>query len=117
MDFATFIQSAEGVISLISGLIGLIGAGFGVFGMIKAFVKSFKDKKFKEQWELIVSIADAAMKEAERSMASGADKKQMVIDSVKASCRSAGIDADAFIDQLSDYIDQTISFVNGMIKK
>ena len=28
----------------------------------------------------------------------------------------AGIDADEFIDQLVDYIDQTISFVNSMKK-
>jgi hypothetical protein len=40
----------------------------------------------------------------------------MVIDAVKAGCKAAGVDMDTFIDQLSDYIDQTISFVNGMKK-
>ena len=45
------------------------------------------------------------------------DKKKMVIASVKASCKAAGLDLDLFIDQLSDYIDQTISFVNDMSKK
>jgi hypothetical protein len=56
------------------------------------------------------------MTEAEASMKDGESKKKMVIDSVKASCKSAGIDIDLFIDQLSDYIDSTIKFVNNMKK-
>ena len=63
-----------------------------------------------------MKIADAAMQTAEASGKNGADKKQMVIESVKASCKAAGIDADQFIDQLVDYIDQTIAFVNSMKK-
>ena len=66
-------------------------------------------------------IADAAMKEAEKAAREGlidkAAKKQMVILTVKAGCREAGIDIDAFIDQLSDYIDETIAFVNSMNDK
>jgi len=116
LTFAEFLQTAEGVVSLISALVALIGTGFGVYGMVKSFVKTFKDKKAKEQWALIMSIADSAMKEAEKSLAKGEDKKQLVIDTVKAACKTAGIDADEFIDQLSDYIDQCIDFVNGMKK-
>jgi hypothetical protein len=40
----------------------------------------------------------------------------MVIDAVKAGCKAAGINLDLFIDQLSDYIDSSISFVNNMKK-
>ena len=101
---------------LISALVGLIGTGVGVFFSIKGFVKAFKEKDAKQKWATIMELADAAMKEAEKSGAAGADKKTMVINSVKASCKSIGIDADAFIDQLADYIDQTISFVNGLKK-
>lgn len=64
-----------------------------------------------------MNLADAAMKDAQASMLSGAEKKQMVIDAVKAGCKEAGIDIDLFIDQLSDYIDQTINFVNDMKSK
>jgi hypothetical protein len=64
-----------------------------------------------------MEMADAAMKEAEKSGKSGADKKEMVIEIVKASCKAAGVNLDTFIDQLGDYIDQTIAFVNGMKKK
>lgn len=56
------------------------------------------------------------MAEAEASGLNGADKKAQVIEAVKAGCKAAGVDLDAFIDQLSDYIDQTIAFVNDMKK-
>jgi hypothetical protein len=65
---------------------------------------------------MIMEMADAAMKEAEKSGKSGADKKQMVIDAVKAGCNAGGVNLDGFIDQLSAYIDDTIKFVNGMRK-
>ena len=63
---------------------------------------------------MIVEMADKAMKEAEKTAKSGADKKQIVMEAVKAGCLAAGIDMSAFVDQLSDYIDQTIVFVNDM---
>jgi hypothetical protein len=65
---------------------------------------------------MIMEMADAAMKEAERSDKSGADKKQMVIDAVKAGCKAAGVNLDVFIDQLSAYIDDTIKFANDLKK-
>ena len=72
-----------------------------------------KSNTKEQNWKLIMKIADAAMETAEKSGKKGADKKQMVIESVKASCKAAGINADEFIDQLVDYIDQTIAFVNS----
>ena len=63
-----------------------------------------------------MSMTDAAMKEAEASQKSGEDKKKMVLDSVNAACKSAGLDMSLFLDQLNTYIDQTISFVNQMKK-
>ena len=65
---------------------------------------------------MIMNMADAAMKEAEASMKDGETKKQMVMDSVKAGCKAAGVEADLFVEQLSDYIDNTIKFVNDMKK-
>ena len=109
-----WITTVNGLIALITGLAGLIGTGIGAFFAIKNLIKSLKQKSFAEIWALIQEMADAAMKQAEESGKKGADKKRMVIDSVKASCKAAGIDMDAFIEQLSDYIDQTITFVNGM---
>ena len=111
-----WITTVNGLIALITSLCGLIGTGVGAFFAIKAFVKSLKQKSFAEIWALIQEMADAAMREAEKSGKEGKDKKTMVIESVKASCKAAGVDIDVFVDQLSDYIDQTIAFVNGMGK-
>lgn len=116
-EMGSWITTANGIITLITGLIGLIGTGVGAFFAIKNWIKALKTKNAAEIWAMIMEMADAAMKEAEASMKSGEEKKQMVIDSVKAGCRAANVDLDLFIDQLSHYIDQTISFVNGMLKK
>lgn len=113
---ANWLSTAQGVLSLITGLIGLIGSGVGAFFAIKNFIKAAKTKSMNEIWSMIMSMADAAMKEAEASQKSGEDKKQMVLDAVKSGCKAANIDIDAFIDQLSQYIDQTIDFVNKMSK-
>ena len=103
-------------VALLSGLLGLIGTAVGVFFAVKNWIAALKTKQSQEIWTLIMEIADAAMEEAERSGASGADKKTMVIETVKASTLAAGLDATTFLDQLSAYIDQTIEFFNKMNK-
>ena len=108
---------AEQIITLIAGLLGLIPTAIAAYFAIKNFIEVTKERSSKEIWALIMSLADAAMKEAEQSLKDGESKKQMVIDSVKVGCKSAGIDLDMFIDQLSDYIDDTIDFVNCMNNK
>lgn len=111
-----WITTANGIITLITGLMGLIGTGIGAYFAVKNWITVLKTKNGQEIWNLIVEMADSAMKEAEKSYLSGADKKEMVLNMVKTSCKSAGINLDFFINQLSDYIDQTISFVNDMTK-
>lgn len=111
-----WLETANGIVTLISALIALIGTGTGVFFAIKNFIKLMKSNTKEQNWKLIMKITDAAMETAEASSKKGADKKQMVIESVKASCKAAGIDADEFVNQLADYIDQTIAFVNSMKK-
>ena len=108
-----WITTANGIITL---LIGLIGTGVGTYYAIKNWLTVLKNKNANEIWTMIMQIADSAMTEAESSLASGEDKKKLVTDTVKASCKAAGIEIDSFIGQLSDYIDQTISFVNKMKK-
>ena len=111
------LNTVQEIIALVTGLCGLVSAGIGAYFAIKNWIKVTKNKNAQEIWAMIMEIADTAMKEAEKSCKTGADKKTMVIDAVKASCKTAGLDLDLFIDQLSDYIDQTISFVNDMSKK
>ena len=111
-----WITTANGIITIITGLVGLIGTGIGAYFAIKNWISVIKTKNAQGIWAMIMEMADAAMKEAEKSGKAGADKKQMVIDAVKAGCRAAGVNLDDFIDQLSNYIDDTIAFVNGMKK-
>lgn len=111
------LNTVQELIALVTGLCGLISAGIGAYFAIKNWIAATKSKNAQEIWAMIMEVADAAMKEAEKSYKTGADKKAMVIESVKASCKAAGLDLDLFIDQLSDYIDQTINFVNDMSKK
>lgn len=115
-ESADWLSTAQGVLALITGLIGLISAAVGAYFAVKNFIKATRSKKANEIWSMMMSMADAAMKEAEKSQKAGADKKKMVIDSVKAGCKSAGLDISKFLDQLDAYIDQTISFVNQMKK-
>ena len=110
------ITTANGIIALITGLLGLIGTGIGTYFAVKNWITAMKTKNSQEIWTMIMEIADSSMREAEASMQDGETKKQIVIDSVKASCKAAGINIDLFLDQLSNYIDSTIKFVNDMKK-
>jgi len=111
-----WITTANGLIALLSGLLGLIGAGIAAFLAIKGWIKATKEKSAGEIWAMIMAMADAAMKEAERSGLDGIGKKEMVIDMVKESCKAGGLNLDVFLDQLNAYIDTAIQFANDMNK-
>ena len=111
-----WISTTNGIITLLTGLGGLITTAIGAYFAIRNWVKLVKEKGFQEGWNLVMGMADAAMKEVESSLLSGEDKKKTVIDSVSAGCKAAGLNIDLFLNQLSVYIDETISFVNGMKK-
>ena len=102
------ITTANGIIALITGLLGLIGTGIGTYFAVKNWITAMKTKNSQEIWTMIMEIADSSMREAEASMQDGETKKQIV--------KAAGINVDLFLDQLSNYIDSTIKFVNDMKK-
>ena len=110
------IEVLKEIIPLLTGLAGLISTGIAAYFAVVNFIKHFKDKKATEIWNLVMTIADAAMKEAEASQLNGEGKKQLVIDTVKAGLEAAGLDLTDFLDQLSKYIDDTIKFTKEMQK-
>ena len=110
-----WITTINGLLALITGLVGLIGTGVGTFFAIKNWIKATKEKSSKEIWSMIMEIADAAMKDIEKSTAEGKTKKELVVNAVKEGCKAAGINLDPFIDQLGAYIDSCIGWYNGMI--
>lgn len=107
-----------GWVGLISLIVGLVGA---VAALVPTLIKLFKSLKTiikNKNWKEIIAIADKAMEAAEASGAAGADKKQMVIDAVKAGCKEAGIELDdALVADLVAYIDEAIQWYNDMKKK
>ncbi len=110
------IEILQEILPLITELVGLISTGVAAYFAITNYIKNLKGKKTTEIWNLIMTIADAAMKEAEASQLDGEGKKQLVMDTVKAGLAAAGLDIADFLDQLSNYIDDTIAFTNGMQK-
>lgn len=106
-------EMAMAVVALISAIAGLIP---GLVAAVVAIVKLFKDKNAGEVWKTVMSIADAAMQAAEHSGKNGADKKEMAMEIIKASCKSQGIDIDNLVDQISVYIDETIRLYNDFKK-
>ena len=117
MDFEIFLGTANEVLALLTGLLGLIGTGVGTYFAIKNWIANVKTKNSQEIWVMLMELADKAMEEAEQSQKSGEEKKTMVIDIVQESVKAAGLNIDQFADQLDIYIDQTIAFVNKMQKK
>lgn len=107
-----FLQTANGLVALITALFGLIGTGIGAFIAIKTLINARKEKTHQENWNFIMTIAKAAMSEVEKSTLKGAAKKEAVVNAVKEGCKAAGIDLDQFIDQLLAFIDQSIAFAN-----
>lgn len=107
--------TVAGWVSLVSLITGLIGAVAALVPTIIKLVKALKTIAKNKDWEKIKNIAVAAIESAEASQKTGAEKKQMVIDSVKAGCKEAGVELDdELLNNLSSYIDSMISYFNNM---
>lgn len=116
MGFEIFLDTANEVLVLITGLIGLVGTGISTYFAIKNWIANVKAKNSDAIWKMLMEMADKAMEEAERTGASGADKKEMVLKAIEAGAEAAGIETSMFFTQLDTYIDQTIDFFNKMKK-
>lgn len=112
-----WITNTTALISLITGLIGLLTAAATAYVSIKKVIKANKEKSLKEIWSLIMGFADAAILEAEQSNLKGLAKKDMVINCINVSAKVAGIDITPFTEQLSLYIDDCVDFANTFNKK
>lgn len=111
-----WITTANGFIALITGALGLIGTGVGVFFAVKSMLKNLKNKSASELWSMLMNIADKAMQEASYkfpNLGSGAERREFVLGLVKETCLAEGIDLGPFMDQMVAYIKQCIEFVNG----
>lgn len=108
----TWLETTQGIITLIASGVALLGT---ILTLCVKLYNALKEIVKHKEWKKIAKFADAAMTAAEESGKSGADKKQMVIESVEAGCKELGIVVD--LCKLSEYIDECIEFVNKMNKK
>ena len=107
-----WIETTQGIITLISTGVALIGA---ITGLAIKLYEAVKKIKADNNWLKIIAIADQAMTEAEKALKDGKDKKSQVIATVQGACKELGIECD--LSALDKYIDDCISFVNGFVKK
>lgn len=108
----------ESIITIITLAVGLIGAIAALIPSLIKLFKSLKEIAQNKDWGKIKAIIKAAIVKAEASGKAGADKKQMVIDATIAGCKEIGVEVDeALVEQISEYIEKTISFVNEMATK
>lgn len=67
VTFVTVLEGFDAVIALLAGLGGLIGTYISTYFAIKAVIEKNKGKSLADIWELVMVIADDAMKAAEAS--------------------------------------------------
>ena len=100
-------EVAQGIMELIYVGVGILTTGIP---LAIAIIALFKGKNKNQIWNMIMTIADAAIIEAEQSGKSGASKKQMVMDAVAAGLRTQGIEIAPFEQQLESYIESCVEF-------
>lgn len=112
-----WLETTQGIITLISSAVVLVGAlattGTLLWKKIKEIAELIKERKWNEVVEQLKSTADAAMRAAEKTKASGADKKTQVLEAVQAAANSLGVEfTDALEAQISTFIDQSVAEYN-----
>lgn len=112
---AAWPTDVNGWVTLISLIVGLVAAIIALIPTIIKLVSALKELVKNKDWtKILVAIKSAAVT-AEASGKSGADKKQMVIDSVKAFCKTIDVEVDdALLEQISTEIDKLITEHNAL---
>ena len=105
----TWLETAQGIITLISGGLALLATLVTLSISLYKSCKQISEEKNKKK---VMDVADAGIQASEKSVKSGADKKTMAIEAVQASCLALGIEVD--LSQLGTYIDECIEFANKL---
>lgn len=112
--------TVEGWIGLVSLIVGLIGAIAALIPVAIKLFKALKEIVKNKNWSKIKDIAKAAMTTVEdyhksHPGMSSDDKLNMALDIIQAGCKEIGVEIDdATLENLVNYIKQTINWFNGM---
>lgn len=96
------------ILPIISGLVAVTPV---VIKLIEYVQKASKEKN----WQAVVNVVLALMKEAEQNCTDGASKKQYVMSSIKAMEKTLQYDVDE--DAISELIDAVIDATKKINKK
>ena len=109
-------------IALITSIIGLVGAIAALIPTLIKLFKTIKELVSNKNWATLTRIAMDAMKEVETHYRANPnmtsqEKLDMAINLIKNSSKDLGIEVtDELIDNLVNYIKQTITWANDMKK-
>lgn len=108
-------SDVSGWVTLISLIVALVGSIIALIPTIIKLVSTLKKLVKDGNWTKIKAAIQNAAVTAEASGKSGVDKKQMVIDSVKAFCKTIDVEVDdALLEQISTEIDKLITEHNAL---
>ena len=115
-------MTAEQVITLITLIVGLIGAIAALIPTLIKLFKTFKELVANKNWAALTKIAMSAMKDVEveykkNPNMSSQEKLDMAIEIIQSSAAQMGVEVtDELIDNLVQYINDTIKWANDMKK-
>ena len=107
--------TVEGWIGLIVLVIGLVGTLIKLIPTLvklhKAAVEAIRTKNIAK----LKKVGEATMQSVQASLASGAEKKQLVMDAMDAAAKEMGVEVDKEgWEELSNHIDGMKDFFNKM---
>lgn len=112
-----WLETTQGIITLISSAVVLLGAlittGTVLWNKVKEMAQLIKEKKYAEVILQLKNTADATIRSVENSKLSGSDKKTTVLEAVQTAANSLGVEfTDELENQISDFIDQSVAEYN-----
>lgn len=115
-------MTAQEIITLITLIIGLVGAIAALIPTLIKLFNSLKEIAKNKNWTKLISIAMEAMKDVERHYRenpnmTGEQKLDMALEIIKESSASLNVTiSDKEVDDLIEYINETIKWANDMKK-
>lgn len=113
-------MTTEQIITLVTLIAGLIGAIAALIPTLIKMFNAFKEIAKNKNWQALKDIAKAAMKEVEEHYRknpamTSKQKLDMAIDIIVTGAKEINIEVDeSVIENLVEYIEQTIKWANNM---
>lgn len=102
-------------ITLITLIVGLVGAIAALVPTLIKLFKALKDIAQDKNWKKVLSVIYSAMKAAEETGKSGAEKKAIVLAAAYKACEELGVEiTDEIKQKIDEAIESTIDIANAI---